>query len=240
MDPARSYLDAALETVTRIRETQMEKIAQAAEICAQTIANDGLVHLFGTGHSRMFVEEMYPRHGKLPGVSSHCRTVTHVPQPGGWRQWPAAGDVSGAGRRLGAVILRNFVLSTPDSFIVFSNSGVNEVVVEVALEVKKLGLPLIAVVSVEHCRASNPRHSSGKRVTEIADVVIDNCSPAGDALVRVEGLADPVGPGSTVGGAAVTNAVKVRDCRATDCSRQTPDRPHEQRADRLGSLLSAV
>jgi uncharacterized phosphosugar-binding protein len=209
MDPARSYLDAALEIVRRVRDTQMENVAQAAEICAHTIANEGLVHLFGTGHSRMFVEEMYPRHGSFAGfhpiVELSLTYHNQVVGANGQRQAMFLERVEG----LGAVILRNFVLAPPDSFIVFSNSGVNEVVVEVSLEVKKLELPLIAVVSLEHCRASKPRHSSGKRVTDIADVVIDNCSPAGDALARVEGLADPVGPGSTVGGAAVTNALKV-------------------------------
>ncbi len=209
MDPARSYLDAALEIVTRVRETQMEKIAQAADICSRCIANEGLVHLFGTGHSRMFIEEMYPRHGSFPGfhpiVELSLTYHNQVVGANGQRQAMFLERVEG----LGAVILRNFVLSPPDSFIVFSNSGVNEVVVEVAQEVKRLQLPLIAVVSMDHCRASKPRHSSGKRVTDIADVVIDNCTPAGDALVRIEGLADPVGPGSTVGGAAVTNALKV-------------------------------
>ena len=157
----------------------------------------------------MFVEEMYPRHGSFPGfhpiVELSLTYHNQVVGANGQRQAMFLERVEG----LGAVILRNFVLTPPDSFIVFSNSGVNEVVVEVALEAKKLGLPVIAVVSVDHCRASKPRHTSGKRVTDIADVVIDNCTPAGDALVRVEGLADPVGPGSTVGGAAATNALKV-------------------------------
>jgi uncharacterized phosphosugar-binding protein len=110
---------------------------------------------------------------------------------------------------LGAVIMRNFVFQAPDAFMIFSNSGVNEVVVEVALEAKKRGMPVIAVVSMEHCLTSQPRHSSGKRLPEIADITLDNCTPAGDALVRVEGLEDPVGPGSTVGGAAVVNALKT-------------------------------
>jgi uncharacterized phosphosugar-binding protein len=109
---------------------------------------------------------------------------------------------------LGRTILRNFVLGQPDSFLIYSNSGVNEVVVEVALEAKARGLPVIAVVSLDHCRNAQPHHSSGQRLPDIADITIDNGTPAGDALVRVEGLADPVGPGSTIGAAAVTNALK--------------------------------
>jgi len=70
-------------------------------------------------------------------------------------------------------------------------------------------MPVIAVVSREHCLASQPKHSSGKRLPEIADIILDNCTPAGDALVRVDGLEDPVGPGSTIGGVAVVNALKT-------------------------------
>src|SRR5207253_2357039 len=95
-----------------------------------------------------------------------------------------------------------------DSFIVFSNGGVNGVVIDVALGAKRRGLPVIAVVSLEHCLASPPRHSSGQRLPDVADVTIDNCSPAGDALVHISGLDYPVGPGSTLGYAAVVNALK--------------------------------
>ena len=105
-------------------------------------------------------------------------------------------------------ILRNFVLRPPDSFMIFFNSSVNEVIVEMAMEAKALDLPSIAVVSVDHCTASAPKHSGGKRLLDIADVTIDNGTPAGYALVSVEGLEDPVGPGSTIGAAAVVNAIK--------------------------------
>lgn len=108
----------------------------------------------------------------------------------------------------GRVILRNFVFGPHDSFIIFSNSGVNQVVIDVALEAKTRGMPVIAVVSVAHCQASTPRHSSAKRLIDCADVTIDNCAPAGDALVTIEGLPYPVGPGSTIGYAAVVNALK--------------------------------
>ena len=81
---------------------------------------------------------------------------------------------------------------------------------DVALEAKRLNLPVIVVVSMDHSSASAPLHSSGKKLSQVADIVIDNCTPAGDALVRVPGLKYPVGPGSTIGAAAVTNALKCR------------------------------
>lgn len=207
---ATAYFDAAIEMLERIRQSQREAIEEAAEICADTIAQRGLVHLFGTGHSRILVEEIFPRHGSFPGfhpiVELSLTYHNQVVGSNGQRQAMYLEHVEG----LGGVILRNFVLRPPDSFIVFSNSGVNEVVVDVALEAKAIGLPVVCVVSAAHCAASDALHSSGKKLVDVADVVIDNGSPGGDAMVRVDNLEDPVGPGSTVGGAAVVNALKSR------------------------------
>jgi len=204
------YLDRASAILDRIRSTQLDVIEEAARICAQSIAGDGLVHLFGTGHSRIFVEEMFPRHGSFPGFHPIVElSLTYhnlVVGSNGQRQAMFLEHVEGFGQ----VILRNFVFEAPDCFLLFSNSGVNEVVIDVALEAKRLGMPVIAVVSLDHCSASPAVHSSGDKLIDIADVVIDNCTPGGDALVRVPGLADPVGPGSTIGAAAVTNALKCR------------------------------
>ena len=204
------YLNQAQAILTRIQQTQLENIEQAAEICAQTIAGDGLVHMFGSGHSRIFVEEMFPRHGSFPGfhpiVELSLTFHNLVVGSNGQRQAMFLEHVEG----LGQIILRNFVFSPPDCFLIFSNSGVNEVIIDVALEARRLNMPVIAVVSVDHCQASPALHSSGKKLLDIADVVIDNCTPAGDAMVRIEGLADPVGPGSTIGAAAITNALICR------------------------------
>jgi uncharacterized phosphosugar-binding protein len=208
MTPMLSYLDAVEQIIHRIRTTQTEAIGQAAEICARSIAGDGLVHLFATGHSRMMIEEMFPRHGSFPGFHSIVELSltfhNQVVGANGQRQAMFLEHVEG----LGPIILRNFVLAEPDSFIIFSNSGANEVVVDVALEAKKQELPVIAVVSMDHSIASTARHSSGKKLLDIADVVLDNCVPAGDALVQIPGLADPVGPGSTIGAALIVNMLK--------------------------------
>jgi uncharacterized phosphosugar-binding protein len=205
---AWKYIDAAQEILARLRDSQMDRIEQAAEVCARSIAADGLVHMFGTGHSRICVEEMFPRHGSFPGFHPIVElSLTYhnlVVGSNGQRQAMFLEHVEGFGQ----VILRNFVLKEPDSFLIFSNSGVNEVVIDVALEARRLNLPVIAVVSMDHCLNSPAKHSSGKRLPDVADVVIDNCTPAGDAMVKVDGLDDPVGPGSTIGAAAVTNALK--------------------------------
>ena len=208
LQPALEYLSAAQAILERIRATQLPAIAAAAQICADSIAAGGLVHLFGTGHSRIPVEEIFPRHGSFPGfhpiVELSLTYHNQVVGANGQRQAMFLERVEG----FGEVILRNFVFGPHDSFMIFSNGGVNSVVIDVALGARRRGMPVIAVVSLAHCQASAPRHSSGKRLPDIADVTIDNCSPAGDALVRVPGLAYPVGPGSTIGYAAVVNMLK--------------------------------
>lgn len=205
---AFDYLDQTTAILDRIRATQMDAIEKAAELCADTILQNGLVHLFGTGHSRIFVEEMFPRHGSFPGFHPIVElSLTYhnlVVGSNGQRQAMFLEHIEGFGQ----VILRNFVFAKPDCFLIFSNSGVNQVVIDVAMEAKRQAMPVIAVVSLDHCQKSNALHSSGKKLPDVADIVIDNCTPAGDALVRIDGLADPVGPGSTIGAATVTNALK--------------------------------
>src|SRR6266545_4016631 len=171
--PALAYFNATQAILEKIRATQLEPISQAASICAESIAAGGLVHLFGTGHSRIPVEEIFPRHGSFPGFHPIVElSLTHHTQ------------------------------------VVGANGGVNEVVIDVALGAKRRGMPVIAVVSREHCAASTARHRSGQRLPDIADVTLDNCAPVGDALVKVAGLEYPVGPASTVGYAIVVNMLK--------------------------------
>lgn len=198
MSAAHEYLDAAEAIVRRVRETQLDAIEQAAEICAQAIAKDGLVHLFGTGHSRMLVEEMYPRYGSFPGfhpiVELSMTFHTQVVGANGQRQAMFIERTPG----LAEVILSNFEFGPDDVMTVFSSGGENAVPVEIALGAKERGMPVIAVTT-----------SHDSRLGQIADVSIENGSIPGDALVRIEGLETPVAPGSTVGGAAVVNALKA-------------------------------
>jgi uncharacterized phosphosugar-binding protein len=208
MNPALAFLDGAQTILEKIRTTQLGAIERAATICTNSIANHRLVHLFGTGHSRIPVEEIFPRHGSFPGfhpiVELSLTHHTQVVGANGQRQAMFIEKIEG----LGEMILRNFIFYEHDSMMIFSNSGVNGVVIDVALGAKQRGLPLIAVVSTEHCEASKSRHSSGKRLIDLADVVIDNCTPAGDAMVQIDGLEYPVGPGSSIGYVAIVNALK--------------------------------
>lgn len=203
------FMQAALQVVQQIQQTQLPAIEQAAAICTRSIANDGLVHLFGTGHSRIPVEEMFPRHGSFPGfhpiVELSMTFHNQVVGANGQRQAMLIEKMEG----LGETILRNFIFRPNDSLMIFSNSGVNNVIMEVALGAKERGLPVIGVVSVAHCAASPAKHKSGHKLTDVCDVIIDNCTPVGDSLVTVPGLEYPVAPGSTLAYAVIVNAIKA-------------------------------
>jgi uncharacterized phosphosugar-binding protein len=205
----RSFLVAARALLERLAE-QDETIAAAARICADAIAAGGLVHLFGTGHSRIPVEEMFPRYGSFPGfhpiVELSMTNHTQVVGANGQRQAMFIEQVEG----LAAAILANFELGPPDAMIVFSHGGLTAVPIEIACGARDRGLPVIAVTSVAHSLAAEPRHSSGTRLLDHADVVLDLCTPPGDALVSLEGLDTSVGPGSTLAAVALANELKVR------------------------------
>lgn len=206
---ALEYLDAAEAILQRVRETQLGAITQAAEWCAEAIHKRSLVHLFGSGHSRMAVEEMFPRYGSFPGfhplvelsLSNHHQVVG----ANGQRQAMAIERMEG----LGEPILRNFVLRDSDIMMIFSTSGNKGVVIDVALGAKARGLKVIAVLSREYAKLISSEHSSGKKLAEIADLVIDNCALPGDSMVTVPGVDVRVGPGSTIGNTAVVNSIKV-------------------------------
>jgi uncharacterized phosphosugar-binding protein len=207
-DPATDYLAAARNVLERV-EAQLPVIRKVAALCAECIAAEGLVHLFGSGHSRMAVEEMWPRYGSFPGfhpiVELSLTNHTQVVGANGQRQAMFLERVEGFGR----VILRNFVLGPPDVMMVFSTSGTGAVAVDVALEARRLGLPVIAVTSIAHSEASAAGHSSGQKLLDLADLVLDNGAPAGDASVAIAGLSMPVSPVSTIGNTALVNTLKA-------------------------------
>jgi len=207
---AGRYLQIAGEIIDRIVETQMEAIEQAAQICADTIVQDGLVFCWGGGHSRMSVEEMFPRIGSYPGfypmVELALTFYTNVVGADGLQQ----SFFLERQERYADAILSNYEFGPHDSMICFSSTGINGLVIEMALQAKQRGLKVIAVTSLAHARSTISRHSSGKKLYEVADVTIDNCTPAGDAAVELEGLKYRVSPTSTIGAVAGVNALKAR------------------------------
>jgi uncharacterized phosphosugar-binding protein len=210
MPDSTPFLNAASSLLRRIEETQADAIAEASRLCAEAIAAGRLVHLFGSGHSRIPVEEMFPRYGSYPGfnpiVELSMTFHTQVVGANGQRQAMFIERVEG----LAEAILANFELESPDVMMVFSVGGLSAVPIEMAQGARRRGLPVIAVTSVEQSLAGTPTHSSGTRLLDHAHVVIDLCTPPGDGLVRVNGLDTPVGPGSSIAAVAIANEIKSR------------------------------
>ena len=206
---ASQYLDLSAAILRRIGETQLDNIARAADWCAASILAGRLVHLFGSGHSRIPVEEMFPRYGSFPGfhpiVELSLTYHNQVVGANGQRQAMFLERVEG----LGEVILSNFALDRRDTAILFSAGGVSPVTIDMALGFRKRGIKTIAVTSLENARAARSTHSSGHRLHEACDLAIDICSPAGDAMVKIPGLDTPVAPGSSLAACAVVNALKA-------------------------------
>lgn len=208
MSSSTDYYDKTIELLTQLRGTQVPAIERAAEICANSIAKGGIVFMFGAGHSRMMCEEMAPRQGCFVGffswaeqaVSQHCATIGM----NGLRGPLFLEKIEGYAEQL----LSGFKFGPHDAFIVISTSGIRPLIVEMALGAKARGMPVIGVVSVAHCSQSKPAHSSGKKLIDVADVVLDNHCPPGDCVVEVPGLAWRTGPTSTVTGAMLINMLR--------------------------------
>jgi uncharacterized phosphosugar-binding protein len=207
---AGRWIEAARGILDNLEATQLGAIEEASSICADAIGSGGLVHLFGTGHSRIPIEEMFPRYGSFPGfnpIGELSMTFhTQVVGANGQRQAMFIERVEG----LGEVILDNFTFGRSDAFMVFSASGRSAVPIEVASGARRRGLPVIVVTSVAESMARPPTHPTGTRLLDHGDVVIDVGTPAGDALVAVPGLDTHVGPGSTLAYAAIVNEIKVQ------------------------------
>ena len=208
MSAAEDYYSRTIELLQGLRETQMDHIERAAEICTESIANGGLVFLFGAGHSRMMCEEMTPRQGCYVGffalvelaVSTHASIVG----TNGLRGPLFLEKYEGYAEE----ILNGFKFGPHDAFILISTSGIRPLIVEMALGAKERGLPVIAMLSKPHGDQSPPAHSSGKKLMDLADVVLDNQCPPGDCVLELEGLEWRTGPVSTVTGAMMMNMLR--------------------------------
>ena len=208
MTPTEQYLSKCDGILAKVA-AQAPAIATAAEWFAKTILAGRMVHVFGSGHSRILVEEMWPRYGSFPGFNPivELSLTFHnlVVGANGQRQAMFLENVSGLAER----ILRNFDLSPRDSALVVSSSGCNLVPIEMAQEFRRRGVRVVALISKRHSEASTSRHASGKKLQHFADLVLDTGAPVGDAMVKIDGLDTPVSPGSTVGGVLLVNAIKA-------------------------------
>lgn len=238
-----TWIERARALLDKLAATQAEALEQASQWSADAIAAGGLVHLFGTGHSRIPVEEMFPRYGSYPGfhplVELSMTFHTQVVGANGQRQAMFIERVPG----LAEVILSNFTFGSSDVMMVFSASGLTAVPVEMARGARARGLRVVAVTSVAQSMSAEPAPEVGSRLLDEADLVIDLCTPPGDAMVHIEGLDTPVGPGSTVTNVAIVNSIKVRTAQLlTERGRMPPviTRASEVGAERSRALFDAA
>lgn len=257
MTPSADYLHQCRGLIDAVA-AQSDAIARAADRFAATILAGRMVHVFGSGHSRIMVEEMWPRYGSYPGwnpiVELSLTFHNLVVGANGQRQAMFLENVSGLATR----ILRNYALSPLDSALVISSGGCNIVPVEIAEEFQRRRVPVVAIISRVHSEASASRRDDGKRLQDFADIVLDTGAPVGDAMVRVPGLETPVAPGSTVGGCLLINAIKAEVAARLTAAGQPPpvltaanvigserateifERAYDEHAHRLAKLYAAA
>lgn len=200
-DFALAYLRAATAALEAIAEKQLNAIHTAAGWVAETVSQGGLLFITGSGHSHMLAEEIFYRAGGLVAVNPILDPALMLHE---------AAVRSSALERLeglAEIHLQDAGLSQKDILVVVSNSGRNAFPVEAALAGKRIGCRVIALTSVQHSQQVSSRHSSGKRLFELADLVLDTCVGYGDAAIELPRLGVKVGPLSTVAGAAIINAV---------------------------------
>lgn len=195
---AQQWLANTRALMDDIEASQLPAIQQAAELMADSIAAERWVHTFGCGHATIPVEEMYPRIGGFVGfhpmVELPLTFFTRITGEMGIHQFLFLERAAG----YGDAIMKSYNFDQRDTMWIFSHTGINNVNIDVALRAKASGMKVIATGSAEQATSSTPRHPSGKKLFDIADVVIDTRVPAGDSSVRVSGHQDNVGPVSTM------------------------------------------
>jgi uncharacterized phosphosugar-binding protein len=194
------YMQAAREHLDAIVATQADAIDRAAELCAARIAADGTIFLFGTGHSHVLAEEGNHRAGGLAAICPILSASLML------HEGAESGTLMERTPGVAAAVLARYALKKDDVLIVFSNSGVNTVPVEAALNARAKGLSVIAVVALDYA-GRVPIGAAGHRLADVADLVIDNQGPPGDAIVEFAGSELKAGPLSTVTGAFILNAI---------------------------------
>ncbi|MES2848622.1 MAG: SIS domain-containing protein [Bacteroidota bacterium] len=215
------YLNKCEGILQTVRD-QKSDIQKAAHWFAETILAGRMVHVFGSGHSRIMVEEMWPRYGSFPGfnpiVELSLTNHNSVVGANGQRQAMFLENVPGLAER----ILRNFALKENDTALIISSSGTNVVPVEMAELFQQKKIKVVALVTKQHSEKSSSKRSDGKKLSDFADLVLDSGAPAGDSMIYIEGLETPVAPGSTAGGVMIINTIKAELAQLLTAAGQPP------------------
>jgi uncharacterized phosphosugar-binding protein len=209
MEEIKKYIDKSRAICDAI-ESQSVEIETAAQWFTKTILAGRMVHVFGSGHSRIMVEEMWPRYGSFPGFNPivELSLTFHnlVVGANGQRQAMFLENVAGFAER----ILRNFTLSDQDTALIISSGGTNIVPIEMAELFQKKNIKVVSILTKAHSQASKSKRVDGKKLGDFSDLILDTGAPVGDAMIEIPNLATPVAPGSTLGGVLLINSIKAR------------------------------
>ena len=197
------YLDRASDLILRAKERNVSSLAAIIDLASTTLKNGGLIHTFGTGHSHLLAEEIFYRAGGLAPIYPILdeRLMLHKDVIAGSQNERLPG--------LSQELIANHPIRRGDTVIIISNSGGNQVSIDLAIKARELGAHVCALTSLNAAGSSSARANTGKKLHEYADVVFDNCGVAGDALIEIPGVEFKVGPTSTVVGAALLQATVV-------------------------------
>ena len=201
------YSDAIVSLIKEIAESQKKSMSQAARMIADAVERDGIVYTFGTGHSHIIAEDVAYRAGGLVPVDAILE-----PSLTGHQQVHKSETMERV-EGVAEVIFDYYGISEKDIMIVISNSGRNAAPIEMAQICQKHNVPVIAITSLQYSKSVSSRHSSGTKLYEHADVVIDNRGPLGDTLLELEGVSQPVGPGSGVTGLYILHSIIVQSIK---------------------------
>lgn len=221
MSLTETYLQKCEGIIEKIK-AQQDQIQKAAQWFSESILAGRVVHVFGSGHSRIMVEEMWPRYGSFPGfnpiVELSLTYHNNVVGANGQRQAMYLENVPGFAER----ILRNFGLSDKDCAFIISSSGSNIVPVEMAELFQKKKIKVVALITKEHSEKSASKRADGKKLADFADIVLDSAAPVGDSMIYIDGLETPVSPGSTIGGIMIVNCIKAEIAQLLTTAGQPP------------------
>lgn len=196
------YLSRITEVIAKIQETQKDNIQRAAEAFTKSIQSGGRVYMFGSGHSVIPVMDIFPRYGSFVGfypIYDPRLMWSNVVGPGGARELLWLEQQEGYAK----VVLSSYQLKPADSILVYSHGGLNAAPIEMAMEAKKSGLTVVTVSSLANYKNAAAKHSSGKKLFDVADIAIDNCVPPEDALVAGDGIPEKFAAGSTIAGVSI-------------------------------------
>ncbi len=197
-----SYTKSVLDAIERTASDEREAVARAAREVARSIAAGGVFHVFGSGHSELTAREIVGRSGSLVPINEIVDRTEDL-----------AEVVEGYGTLLTEAYAQQYGLLPGECLLVVSNSGVNPLPIEVATDCRRRGLTVIAITNVTQSRAATSRHGSGARLFEVADVVLDNHGPPGEASVELPGGGPRVGAIATITGAFLANALVMEAAR---------------------------